>query len=375
MLLVAAAAVAAGVAAGAKGGEWIDAVWIARSATRTFGGSWKVQKGAIAGEAIRGGRLEIPLEVTGSYELAASVARVSGKGPYGLRFPVGVRSLALTLAANDGKEDLLGGTWRSKGMGKTSTTPSVLEPGKPCELRIAVRRQRHLAKVTVTANGRDHLSWQGDTRTICPEELWGHTSAKTLSLGLWNGSVRSGALKLRVIDGKHRVIRKRPTPKLARFDPQKLPRGQGVGRTEGTPFREAMEKGGLLVGFSFRYSTKGGLVTLIPIFKTKDGIVHGRTYGARQYPDEAVQTLLARDGFGVGGVIATRGTERPIGAIKVVFMKARNGKLDPTRSYESTAYGARSGGRPVLLGGDGRAVVGIEGRAGSTLEQLSLVLR
>ena len=170
-------------------------------------------------------------------------------------------------------------------------------------------------------------------------------------------------------------MKSRPAAKLARFDPKNLPKAQGVGRPDGTAFREADEKTGLLAGFAVRCSSKDGLLTLIPIFRTTDGIVYGQRRGGRQYPDELARTLLARDGFAVGGVIANRGTRRPIAGIRAVFMKVTDGKLDPGKSYVSLPCGAPSGGRAVLLGGDGRAVIGIEGRSGSTIEQLSLVFR
>ncbi len=368
-------AIAASTGASAEAADWIDVLSIAESRSRSFGGSWKQRKGTMTGKATRGGRLEIPLEISGSYDLEVSLSRLSGDGFYGIRFPVGARSLALTFAANSGREDLLEGAWRSQGTGKTSATPSVLEAGKRREIRITVRQRRNLAKVTVTADGKDLLSWQGDTRKTCPAEIWGHTGARTLSLGLWNGSVRFDTLRVRVTDGRHRVVKARRARKLARFDPKKLPRGQAVGGAGGTPFRDIADSDGLLVGLSFRYSTKGGIVTLIPVFRAKDGIVYGQRHGSRQYPDEAAQTLLAKEGFAVGGVIGSRGTKRPIAGIRVVFMKVRNGKLDPALSYQSQAYGARAGGSPLLLGGDGRAVVGIEGRSGSTIEQLSLVFR
>jgi hypothetical protein len=370
-------AVGGSVAADAKGGRWIDVLAIAKSRNTPFGGSWKTGEAEIIAKAASGGRLEIPLEIAGSYELTVSLLRLSGKGFYGIRFPVGSRSLALSLSANGGREDLLDGTWRSEGTGKTSATPSIIKVkgSKRHDIRIEVRQRGNLAKVTVTADGKDHLSWQGDTRKICPEEIWGDTGAKTLSLGLWNGSIRLEALKVRVISGKHRVIKSRRGPKITRFDRKKLPQGQGVGGADGTPFRDAPDQDALLVGVSFRYSAKAGLVTLVPIFRTKDGIVYGQRRGGRQYPDELAQTLLAREGFAVGGIIANRGTQRPIAGIKAVFMRVEGRRLDPTKSYESRGYGARSGGRARFLGGDGRAVIGIEGKSGSIVEQLSLVLR
>ena len=368
-------AVGGAVGANARSGEWIDLLSVATRRSTSFGGSWQTTEKQILAKSTGGGRLEIPLAVSGSYELAATLSRVDGEGPFGIRFPVGLRSLALGLSAAKGRPDLLDGTWRSEGGGKTSATPAALAPLTKRDVRIKVLLRGRLAKVTVTVDGKEHLSWQGNTRKICPEELWGDTRAKTLSLGLWGGSMRVSALKLRVTDGKRRLLKSRPAPKLARFDPKNLPKVQGVGRPDGTPFREAVEKDGLLAGFCVRYSTKGGLLTLIPIFRTKDGIVYGQRRGGRQYPDELAQTLLARDGFAVGGVIATRGTQRPIAAIKAVFMKVTDGKLDRGKSYESPPCGAPSDDRAVLLGGDGRAVIGIEGRSGSTIEQLSLVLR
>jgi S1-C subfamily serine protease len=90
-----------------------------------------------------------------------------------------------------------------------------------------------------------------------------------------------------------------------------------------------------------------------------------------------VQTVVARDGYAVGGLLVERDDTNVV-AFAVVFMACRDGRLVPSDRYTSPWVGDHkeddTGGH-AELGCDGRTVVGLCGRRGLNVAGLGLVLR
>lgn len=83
--------------------------------------------------------------------------------------------------------------------------------------------------------------------------------------------------------------------------------------------------------------------------------------------------VMAKPGYAVGGLLLD--APEFVNAYAVVFMRvAADGKLDPADSYTSDWIGPKSDKTPQPLNGQGKAVIGVHGRAGAILNAVGLVL-
>jgi hypothetical protein len=86
-----------------------------------------------------------------------------------------------------------------------------------------------------------------------------------------------------------------------------------------------------------------------------------------------LSTVIAKDGYAIGGLIVD--ADQYVHAIKVVFMRENGPELDSGNSYESDWLSTPTGQKPVMLGGDGRAVLGLKTKQGIVLDGLGVILR
>jgi len=138
-------------------------------------------------------------------------------------------------------------------------------------------------------------------------------------------------------------------------------------------FREVPKEGGVLVGVAVGYINAfgGAKVGMIqPIFRAKSNVVNGRRHGRNILPSVRV---IARPGYAVGGINTRTGLL--LDAFQLVFMKLKNGQLDPADSYTSNWLGDPRGGSDGGATGDGNLIVGIHGRSnGREVNMLGLVV-
>ena len=149
-------------------------------------------------------------------------------------------------------------------------------------------------------------------------------------------------------------------------------RSRTVGGTRGGDFEEFPEDTAVLVGF--RYTTSrlyGGHLTIKsikPVFQSQkvqvEGTWHGRSWGD-------VRTVIAKEGYAVAGIIAKSGHR--IDGIRVLFMKVRDGRLNPDDTYRSRWIGGLGGGPETLCGYTGEPITGIFGRQGHDLDSLGFI--
>ena len=96
-------------------------------------------------------------------------------------------------------------------------------------------------------------------------------------------------------------------------------------------------------------------------------------YAAEQPVEGAAQRVMAKPGYAVGAL--TVRTKRYVNAVQITFMKLSDGKLDPKDSSTSEWLGATDvAGKEIKLGGDGRAVIGLNCRQGGILNAVALVI-
>jgi hypothetical protein len=84
--------------------------------------------------------------------------------------------------------------------------------------------------------------------------------------------------------------------------------------------------------------------------------------------------VIAKDGYAVGAV--TVYTKKYVNALKLTYFKLKpDGSLDPTDKYDGDLIGTKAaGGKEVVLGGDGKRVIGFHCRKGAILNSFGIVL-
>ena len=73
----------------------------------------------------------------------------------------------------------------------------------------------------------------------------------------------------------------------------------------------------------------------------------------------------------VAGVVAKSGNR--VDGLRVLFMKLKEGRLNPDDTYRSDWIGGVGGGPETLCGYNGEPIVGIFGRHGNDLDSLGFI--
>ena len=139
----------------------------------------------------------------------------------------------------------------------------------------------------------------------------------------------------------------------------------------GKGWADTKEGEGLLVGFEFFQPYNDGWIRSVrPYFLTSAGIVAGSNRGAM---DKVHEKIIARPGYAVAGMLISKETQ-----IQLIFMRIdpATGRFltDSANTYKSSVFGKKAKEKPMLLGGDGRFVVGVYGQSGADVGSLGLVL-
>ncbi len=139
---------------------------------------------------------------------------------------------------------------------------------------------------------------------------------------------------------------------------------------------EEPEQGALLVGFEFAGDHSEGVPdirSIRPLYLTREGVIAGKDRG--ELP-KVTDRVVAHPGYAVGGLETFQNPMR-IQGIQVTFMKIDpvGGRLDssPSGVYKSKWYGTRGKGKPKVLGGDGKLVIGVFGLTGADADTIGLV--
>jgi hypothetical protein len=145
-----------------------------------------------------------------------------------------------------------------------------------------------------------------------------------------------------------------------------------VGGTEG--WATVPDDGGLLVGFEFfQPSGKGdsaSIRSMRPYFLTNEGVVPATDRGTME---RVTNKIMAKPGYAIAGLYV--GEEKEIQAVFMKINLATGGYFtDAANTYKSQSYGKEGKGKPKLLGGDGRLVIGVYGKTGSDCDDLGLIL-
>ncbi|MEO6808254.1 MAG: hypothetical protein ABI353_03990 [Isosphaeraceae bacterium] len=138
-------------------------------------------------------------------------------------------------------------------------------------------------------------------------------------------------------------------------------------------FREIAPEGGVLVGVRVGYVNAFGgskVGAVWPVYQIGSSYRKGARFGKETEP---AVTVLARPGYAVGALNTRTGLL--VDGFQVVFMKVKDGRLDPQDAYQSDWLGDAKGGGAGKVSGDGRLVVGLHGKTnGQEINALGLVV-
>ena len=143
-----------------------------------------------------------------------------------------------------------------------------------------------------------------------------------------------------------------------------------AGAQGGGPFSKTGTGSAPVLGVSYTLGDWGGTGCLRQVDPIYDRADAPPPPGGRRQ----TRAIMGRDGYAVGGLVADY-DDTNILAFGVVFMRLRDGHLDPTDKYTSELVGFPDAGQtPQMLGGDGRTVVGLCGRQGLNLAAVGVVV-
>jgi hypothetical protein len=129
--------------------------------------------------------------------------------------------------------------------------------------------------------------------------------------------------------------------------------------------------GSVLVGLRLttdHVSARSGICSVQPIYENKDGRLYGEQFGE---PGATVIEIQAKPGFAVGAIVGSAG--RQVTGLKLIFMRRTKTGVDPTDSYESRWAGARRSEAETQLGGDGKAIGGLDLKIGPALQWMAII--
>jgi hypothetical protein len=157
--------------------------------------------------------------------------------------------------------------------------------------------------------------------------------------------------------------------------PMTVYRSQTVGGNGGKPFEETGGQGAFLIGFDVKL--RGTEIAFLhPIYWTPAG--RAMAVSGIGWPKDAQARPIveAKDGYAIGGIMvwANRvGGLQLVRGIRILFLRRRGQVLNQEDSYWSEWIGSSGRGQEVMLGGDGKPIIGIHGRAGGAIDSLGVI--
>jgi hypothetical protein len=139
-------------------------------------------------------------------------------------------------------------------------------------------------------------------------------------------------------------------------------------------FEDRAPKGAILVGLKITYHQAYGrtlVQSVRPIFQQGDSQTEGNWHGPGEGTSE---TIVARPGYAVGALTVRTGLV--LNGIQVTFMRVdgEGKRLSEADRYDTDWYGASGGaGRTYTSSGNGKSIVGIQGRLQDVMHSLAVV--
>lgn len=156
------------------------------------------------------------------------------------------------------------------------------------------------------------------------------------------------------------------------LDQDDLVRTATFGGGRPNPFEEIPSPRAVLVGLKVSMDGAGRYVQSVQaVYRRGKKVFEGEVFGPRP-ADGKYETLVARDGYAVGGISGRAGSW--IDGLSLLFMRIRGAGLDSTDTYESPFVGGPGGRARGSLTSEGSLIVGILGGRGAYVDCLGFVL-
>lgn len=195
---------AAAAPAAPKGGT-VDLLSMVDPQLDTVAGSWRIdRKELVGGNAVRA-RIQIPYIPPDEYDLVVVAQRKSGEQTVSFGLSQGSKQWVVLLDAYIPTYRSAMDSFDGKGGAENETTVQgrQMPSGKPMTFEFKVRK----TGVTVIANGKALITWQGDFARLSMPGTWSGLDPRTLVFGYFDGEIRYSKIILTPVSGQGQRLR------------------------------------------------------------------------------------------------------------------------------------------------------------------------
>ena len=181
-------------------GRWIDLLKLIDLEKDIVQGKWQKSDGEL--ESVGGPgdcrRVVVPCVPAGNYQLRVRLVRLRSNYHSVAILPVGTSGAEVAFGLGD-----------MKGVAKPpdQKIPFNIVSGQEYEFDIIVLLARDQADITITANGKPNLHWQGPQSALRVSDQWRLPDPRVLGLGAYACEVVFKSAKLKMLSGKARLLR------------------------------------------------------------------------------------------------------------------------------------------------------------------------
>ncbi len=189
-------------------GRWVDIMPVLDPQKHRQKGNWHLRGSVLRIDPIDGGRLQLPVELHGSYELEVSFVRTDGNESVGIILPLGGgHRCMLRLARNDKASGLEMINGKKAHENETTVSPHWLDNGRGYTVTARVNRMDGgTVRVDIELNGRQFTQWQGkasECQLLAGIDI---PNKDAPALFAYNSGVNFRAVRGRMLTGQGKVI-------------------------------------------------------------------------------------------------------------------------------------------------------------------------
>jgi hypothetical protein len=150
---------------------------------------------------IEGARLQLPVMLEGSYDLAVEFTRTRGEKSVALILPVSHQMCGLIINGAGGQGSFLE-TIDRQGFGNSSTRqPGTIINFKRYKADVRVRQHNGVGSVEARLDSEPYIQWRGDISSLDLPLSW-HLPRPGLGLGSWGNDVKFHSARLKMVSGR-----------------------------------------------------------------------------------------------------------------------------------------------------------------------------
>ena len=190
----------------AKEGKWIDILALVDPAKDAVQGTWERRDGTLRLAAPGDwARIQVPVILTGSYEMRVKLKRDWGNEGVNLLLPVGAAKILL-----------FQGAWSNSGCGlanvngkdhNESTVNSGIDNGREYELLLKVLLDGDAAEITARRDGKPFMHWRGPVSALSIRREWEMREGGCPALQAWQSVPVCREMQVRMLSGEAKLLR------------------------------------------------------------------------------------------------------------------------------------------------------------------------